>query len=411
MNKTANLFKIQRFQHHGFTNTIECWVNSTQQTQSQLRSILRTDEVYRLYHEEGLSQSKIGRKLGVGTSTIRRIFVRNGWSIIRTRTFTDAEVRHLYFEKNMTQKEVADKLGTSSRTIRRIFKENGWISISQMQKSAINSDEVFKLYFEEGMSQQQIATRYGFKSSQPIRRIFNENGWKPLLRRYLSEEEYKQLQKARRRKKAQRLKDLRFKLFGNTCKLCGVTSKQRKLFVHKKDGTSHDKEALWRVGFLLELDVNDWVLLCTACHRGTHWLMGTHRMDWSTIHQYATKSANTIPKPRNSLITPDHVTNSIEEYHKLDLQSNQEMRSLRRALFGERCYFCNIHYKKKKIVTHRKDGRPHDNKLLRYRQHLCTLNPIDWVSLCQKCHRYVHWTMDTLHMKWSDLANHSNFHS
>ena len=32
-----------------------------------------------------------------------------------------------------------------------------------------------------------------------------------------------------------------------------------------------------------------------------------------------------------------------------------------------------------------------------------TLNPDEWVSLCQKEHRHVHWAMEKLNLSWEDF--------
>ena len=80
-----------------------------------------------------------------------------------------------------------------------------------------------------------------------------------------------------------------------------------------------------------------------------------------------------------------------------------ETEELRRALFGETCYYCGTHYKGKKVPIHRKDGRTHEEKLTKKEKYFRTLNPKEWVALCNEHHRHVHWAMDTLNLDWSDL--------
>ncbi len=76
---------------------------------------------------------------------------------------------------------------------------------------------------------------------------------------------------------------------------------------------------------------------------------------------------------------------------------------LRRLLFGETCFHCGVHYREKTLTVHRKDGRRHGRDILKRKKHLRVMNPDDWISLCQKCHRETHWAMHALSMDWEDL--------
>ena len=55
------------------------------------------------------------------------------------------------------------------------------------------------------------------------------------------------------------------------------------------------------------------------------------------------------------------------------------------------------------MVIHRKDGRPHESRILASVKYLRNLDSNEWVALCNKCHRQVTWARDTLGMKWNDL--------
>ena len=65
--------------------------------------------------------------------------------------------------------------------------------------------------------------------------------------------------------------------------------------------------------------------------------------------------------------------------------------------------FCGIHYEEKRVAIHRKDGRPHEERLTVYEKYFRTLNSDEWVPLCQNHQRFVHWAMDDLGLKWDDL--------
>lgn len=58
----------------------------------------------------------------------------------------------------------------------------------------------------------------------------------------------------------------------------------------------------------------------------------------------------------------------------------------------------------KRLAIHKKDGERHSDELLWSKEKLSELNPDDWVPLCSKHHRYVHWAMDNLGFSWRDLS-------
>lgn len=364
------------------------------------------DDVYRYYFVEGLSQVQTARKLGVSPTTIRRVFNSENWSV-RTKQFTDEDVRRLYYDEHLSQSEVATRLGTSKRSINRIFRKHGWEARSH---GATGIDgEIHRLYFEEGLSQKEIADRFGFKSVKPIRRIFRENDWTPRRRVFNNDEERKLARKENRKATYLRMKELRETLFGKECQICGINNDERNLAIHRKDGVKHKENILRRIRYLESLNPDDYAALCTECHRGVHWLMENHGVQWDKISSFISDKRHVKPKKLEPLNLPDKEVPSSKRYLELK-NSEEELEHLGRALFGENCYFCGVHYSEKRIVTHRKDGRPHNRKMLESEIYLRTLNPNEWVSLCNKCHRYVHWARDKLHMEWEDLdkAFHDN---
>ncbi len=96
-------------------------------------------------------------------------------------------VYKMYFIEGKTQREVADVLGfKSTQPIRRIFREMGWysryITKRVTRREEVSDEEVSLLYFKEGISQREVAQK--LRTSLPIiRRIFVERGWKVRSRR------------------------------------------------------------------------------------------------------------------------------------------------------------------------------------------------------------------------------------
>ena len=130
--------------------------------------------------------------------------------------------------------------------------------------------------------------------------------------------------------------------------------------------------------------------------------MENHGVKWDKVSSFISNKRHIKPEELEPLNLPDKDVLSSKRYLELK-KSEEKIENLGRALFGENCYFCGVHYSEKRIVTHRKDGRPHNRKMLESEMYLRTLNPDEWVSLCNKCHRYVHWARDKLHIEWEDL--------
>lgn len=325
-----------------------------------------------------------------------------------------SKVHKLYFDERLTQRKIAQKLGISEWTVRRIFKEQGWNARRFSRKSNIDHEEVRRLYFDKGLSQLEVAKQLGFKTENPIRRIFREQGWKPrkdrtgiTMRIFKDDKERQLARKESRLSITKTIHELRKNLLGTECKICKIHKEKRTFVGHRKDGTEHDKELLWRIQYLKSQTPKDWVGLCVACHRGVHWLMKRFEMDWNTIETFLDMKSHSNPETKKALDLSDGEIAVSKEFRKIENQFEGDLKELRRALFGYTCQICGVHYEEKRLVTHRKDGRPHSGKILALKKYLIKLNPKNWASLCQKCHRYVHWAMDLLYLKWDDFESDS----
>ncbi len=397
-------------------------------------SNILAETVYKMYFIECKTQREIADVLGFkSTQPVRRIFREMGWKtrystkrLVRREEINDDEVRLLYFKVGLTQRKIAQKLRTSLPTIRRIFFERGWqvrgrrSDIKTNRRSGskpLRGDildiekEVYRLYFDEGLSQVKIALKLGYRSDRPIRRIFTKNGW--LVRRstglgtkkrvFESEEERQVATREHKKQTERRITDLRNQLFGTKCRICGCIKEERKIAIHKKDGKAHNENHLWRIIILESIDSDEWVALCIACHRGVHWLMKTYNLTWNEIESLLKKMKKPARKKQDSLELPDDTVPSSEQYKTIKSLFNGNSSELRKQIFGDDCHFCGSNFNERRLVLHRKDGITHNSKLIEYEKHFRTLDPNEWVSLCQKCHRYIHWAMDTFNMTWSDL--------
>jgi len=383
--------------------------------------------VYKMYFIAGKTQREVADVLGFkSTQPIRRIFREMGWNsrytkrrVKKREEINDEEIKSLYFNERLSLREIAYKLTISLPMIRRIFYENSWQvrGLSFEKENKLNIDihdvekEVYRLYFEEGLSQARIALKIGHTSDSPIRRIFAKNGWvvkrsKGLGKKkrvFLSEDERQEAIRTHKKKTEEKITALRDQLFGTKCKICDCSKEKRTIAIHRKDVKEHDETQLWRISFLESLDPDEWAALCIACHRGVHWMMKTYRLTWNEIESISKNTMKSTKQKLTPLKLPDENTPSSEQYEQLKLIITNNPIELKRAIFGNDCHFCGSNFKERRLVLHRKDGRLHDSKLTEQEKYHRTINPEEWVSLCQKCHRYVHWAMDTLNMTWTDL--------
>jgi transposase len=274
-----------------------------------------------------------------------------------------------------------------------------------MSRNEVDANEVRQLYFKRKLTQKEVAERLGV-SRFTIGNILQDHGWKRHnYKKFETEDEKRTSRRNDAKRFRKKVHELREKLFGTECKICGANKEERNFPIHRKDGTEHHPDALWRLEFLESLNPDEWVALDTPCHRGIHWLMDKHSIKWDEVESILEKKSHSHPKVREPLPLPNDDATSHIRYEEAKRDFHGKSDDLRRVIFGENCYSCGVHYEEKTLVTHRKDGRPHSPKLIAHEKNFRTLNPDDWVSLCRKCHRYVHWTMDKLHMNWADLES------
>ena len=320
------------------------------------------------------------------------------------------DVHRLYFEEGMTQRQIAQIFGLSSHApINRIFKVNGWKARpAAPTREEADSEYVYRLYFDERKSMKEVAQILGLKGISPIQRIFKENGWNARgrwgqgcpRRTFSNDAERKQAKQERYELRKQRLKKLREDLFGIRCRICGVGKDEKTLAIHRKDFQGHEQNLLWKAESLRSLKPNEFAALCVACHRGVHWIHKEYSIGWTEIERILAQKTGTKHQSKEPFILTNHQSIS----RLSGRRSKQKIDDLRKSLFGTNCQICGEDNKKRRLVIHRKDGKPHWNGLLRDECSLMALNPDEWAALCQKCHRYVHWTMDNLGLSWDDLS-------
>lgn len=68
------------------------------------------------------------------------------------------------------------------------------------------------------------------------------------------------------------------------------------------------------------------------------------------------------------------------------------------------CLFCGYD---KRLICHRKDGNSHEKlSSLGLRALKNELEIGEYVRVCFKCHKAIHWCMDNLGMRWEDIEKY-----
>lgn len=78
-----------------------------------------------------------------------------------------------------------------------------------------------------------------------------------------------------------RKKQLIQKYLGDKCVICNG---KKRLIAHRKDGLKHKKFYELKIKNLdLELNSDNYVLICYNCHKGVHWCMNYLNLNWNQI--------------------------------------------------------------------------------------------------------------------------------
>jgi hypothetical protein len=390
------------------------------QLESSGKSDIDPAEIWKLYYGEKLSLEKVANELGYkSASPIKRVIWEQGWQT-RSRyerpspvsiAVSDAKEQHtkeigheevfrLYFGENMFLKDIAEVFHTYPKKIKQVFIEHG--KHLRPRKREIDSEDVYRLYVVEQESMCNIALKLR-TSEKRIRETLLEHRLeiRHTEKIYDSEIERQQAKKERYRR---RIEEIRESLFGVKCGVCGRTKLdserergKNSLVIHRKDGQEHDENALRRVEFLTNVNPEEWIALCLRCHRGVHWVMNRYGYDWEQIEARRKSSDDESGRLSPKALTIGDVLGLpiVTNIRELSSMSVNEVRD---AIFGHKCNLCKSEKDIRRIAIHRKDGVPHDDNILWNKDSLIRLNPIEWSVLCQKCHNYVHWCMDHLHL-------------
>lgn len=322
--------------------------NKTRQTQVGKQKLYSIEDIWILYFRNGFCKRVIAKKLGIACSTVGRVFDKMKWPTRLPPTKADPREALRLHDAGYSRKEIGKTLNVSVSTVKNYLREFG-----------------------------EKRPRY-------------------------TEKERAEKSKENARRSREKAKKMRNDLFGNKCRVCGVSGKRRKIAIHNKDFEEHSMNALWRISFLQKVNPDEWAALCIMCHRGVHWAHDDLAMGWKCIENLVKREKSEI-----HINTKEREIAQIEPSGKLDSSPSLDgnAQDLRNALFGGNCHFCGAIPEEKNRVIHRKDGQPHRRSSLWTKEFLLKMNPGEWILLCSKHHRYVHWAMKQLGLSWEDIES------
>ncbi|MDF1537463.1 MAG: hypothetical protein P1Q69_00980 [Candidatus Thorarchaeota archaeon] len=316
-------------------------------------------DAHRLYYEEGKSMNEIANHFGFKSSfSIRQAFKNQDWEVRSLKQEIDREeVYNLYFDENLSMQKIADLIGCSIAPIRRIFIEEMWTSRPHsVPQKEIDSEEVYRLYFDKELTLQEVADHLGLKNGNSLRRIFRQEGWetRPKGKGINREEVYSLFfdEKWTMEEISEQL-DCSPRTIGRIFKEEGWDPK-REL----------DPDVVFRLYYDEKMSLNE---------IGQYFGFKTHHPIRRVLRKMGWE-----PREFDGL--------SIDE--------------LRESIFGTSCNICDF----EKELIHKKDGKPHHRSLLWTKENLESLNPDEWVALCQSCHKAVHTLMKKTNLEWDAIS-------
>ena len=134
-------------------------------TNNRPRIIIPKDDLVRMYQNEGLTISDIGRKLGCDPSVVWRrlkkygIPRRNSGTISRT-IITKEALQRMYVDERKSAAMIAREMGHSDVTVWNRLKEYGFEIRGRSLGNVITKDDLQRLYMDEGRPLKEIAEMY-----------------------------------------------------------------------------------------------------------------------------------------------------------------------------------------------------------------------------------------------------------
>ena len=317
------------------------------------------EELYKKYFGDGKGLKECAEHFSCkSTEPILRVFREQGWKTRYQETYEkeiDPEEVFRLYDEGMSIRKIGDHYGVSYGRIHREFLEHGKEYGQEIQ---VDPEIIHRLYFDEGLSRDEVCDTLGF-SRKVFDRVFSEQEWETRPAGFqpieIDIEEFKRLYHE------------------------GLTYQQL------ADHFQMSLRTVCRVSSEIELEVRKWP--------------ARSRVDLDELFQMYYDDEEKIWKIAEHFGVSQRIINIILNEQKWEQRRTKSAREIRDEMFGTECVSCG----KPKEIVHRKDGTPHHRRVTWAKKSLKTLDPDDWVSLCDPCHRLTHSLMTSFGCEWKDI--------
>ena len=245
-------------------------------TNNKPRVTIPKEDLVRMYQNEGLTISDIGRKLGCQPSIVWQrlkkynIPRRNSGTISRT-IITKEALQRLYVDEGKSAAKIAREMGCSDITVLNRLREYGFEIRGRNLGSVITKEDLQRLYVDEGLPLKDIAETY--KCHEGTIKSYRRKFGIPKRRDY-SDEYYTKHRKLR--PEGKRLFGKMKEMLGGRCSACGRDHVP--LIIHHMYYLHDDviaknyrssKQYMYHIDLypLVRADPRRFRLLCSGCHR------------------------------------------------------------------------------------------------------------------------------------------------
>jgi hypothetical protein len=319
-------------------------------------------KVYRLFHEEGVSERKLSEQFDLSRNQVRA-------------GLRDWDVHQRYYREGHTFKRIAEDLELTITTLRGIFRRRGWTMQVQTERPMPSISEIRRLHRGEGLNFKQIAERSGIELEK-VRKAIG-------VKRAKSTEE-----------EIGRLYFQEGFTFGELSEYLGVSVKTIRRAFKGRNWTPHISTTR------KQLDLA-WVHHLYYVEGFTHGeIAKILRVHKATINKAFLDNGWISRDSKSAKVVRDIDSERIEYQRK----RRQELKDTRLRMFGSRCHACHSEKKpNKSLHLHRKDGTEHDRHLFRSLKKLKSLKPEEWSALCDRCHLGIHLLMKVFGFDWKRI--------
>ena len=245
-------------------------------TNNKPRVIMPKEDLARMYQNEGLSISDIGRKLGCDPQLVWRrlkkygIPRRNSGTISRT-IITKEALQRMYVDERKSPSAIAQELKCDDVTVWNRLKEYGFEIRGRNLGNVITKEDLQRLYVDEGLSVKEIAKMY--KCHEKTVQVYRRKLGIPKRRDY-SDKYYARHRKMR--PEGERLFAEMKEMLGGRCLVCERDSVP--LVIHHMYYLPDDmisknyhssKQYVYHIDLypLVRDNPSRFRLLCSGCHR------------------------------------------------------------------------------------------------------------------------------------------------